>query len=199
MTLILRDPDLYHFVSRINPVLINIKTSMKHNTKFPYWNPYIVGVCIGIVIVLSFVITGRGLGAIGAFSSFVASVIKGIAPEHAMNNPIYSEYLSSGHPLKDWVVIEIAGVCLGGFISGLLSGRLKFEVIKGPHISSANRLILAFTGGMLMAFAAKVTRGCTSGLAISGGMLLAPAAFLFIMGMFASGILTALIIYRKRY
>jgi hypothetical protein len=30
-------------------------------------------------------------------------------------------------------------------------------------------------------------------------MLLAPAAFLFIMGMFASGIVTALIIYRKNY
>ena len=29
--------------------------------------------------------------------------------------------------------------------------------------------------------------------------LLAPAAFLFIMGMFASGILTALVIYRKNY
>jgi hypothetical protein len=30
-------------------------------------------------------------------------------------------------------------------------------------------------------------------------MLLAPAAFLFIAGMFASGILTALIIYRRSY
>jgi len=29
--------------------------------------------------------------------------------------------------------------------------------------------------------------------------LLAPAAFLFIAGMFASGIITALIIYRNRY
>jgi hypothetical protein len=30
-------------------------------------------------------------------------------------------------------------------------------------------------------------------------MLLAPAAFLFIGGMFASGILTALLVYRKNY
>jgi len=30
-------------------------------------------------------------------------------------------------------------------------------------------------------------------------MLLAPAAFIFIAAMFASGILTSLIVYRKRY
>jgi hypothetical protein len=167
---------------------------MKPIKKFPYWNPYLIGVGIGILIVLSFVITGRGLGAIGAFSSFVAAIMKGIAPEHAMNNPIYSEYLGSGHPLKDWVVLEIAGVCLGGFISGLLSGRLRFEVIKGPHISSVNRLILAFAGGMLMAFAAKVTRGCTSGLALSGGSVLSLGAWLFMFSVFIGGYAIAFLI-----
>jgi hypothetical protein len=36
-------------------------------------------------------------------------------------------------------------------------------------------------------------------LLIAGGSLLVPAAFLFMGGMFASGIITALIVYRKRY
>jgi hypothetical protein len=160
------------------------------NTKqqFPYWNPYVIGVSIGILIILSFVITGRGLGAIGAFSSFVASIMKSIAPEHTLMNPVFSEYVSGvDHPLKDWVVFEIAGVCLGGLISGLLSKRFKFEVIKGPQISSTNRLILAFTGGMLMAFAARVTRGCTSGLAMSGGAVLSLGAWLFMFSVFIGG------------
>jgi hypothetical protein len=160
------------------------------NTKqqFPYWNPYIIGACIGILIIISFVITGRGLGAIGAFSSFVATIMKGIAPEHTLNNPVFSEYVSGvDHPLKDWVVIEITGVCIGGLISGLLSKRFKFEVIKGPQISSTNRLILAFTGGMLMAFAAKITRGCTSGLAMSGGAVLSLGAWLFMFSVFIGG------------
>jgi len=51
----------------------------------------------------------------------------------------------------------------------------------------------------VLEYAAGIAGGCTSGLAISGGMLLVPAAFLFIAGMFGSGILTALIIYRNRY
>ena len=50
---------------------------------------------------------------------------------------------------------------------------------------------LAFIGAIILEYAAGIAGGCTSGLAISGGMLLAPAAFLFIAGMFASGIITA--------
>lgn len=167
------------------------------NTKqlFPYWNPYIIGVSIGILIILSFFVTGRGLGAIGAFSSLVATIIKGIAPEHALMNPVYSDYFSgTDHPLKDWVVFEIIGVCLGGLISGILSKRFRFEVIKGPRISSVNRLILAFAGGLLMAYAAKVTRGCTSGLALSGGSVLSLGAWLFMFSVFAGGYLLAFLI-----
>ena len=50
-----------------------------------------------------------------------------------------------------------------------------------------------------MVFIASPRGRTITGQAISGGMLLAPAAFLFIAGMFASGIVTALIIYRKNY
>lgn len=166
-----------------------IKTMLMNNRQpYPYWNPYIAGVGIGIVIILSFVVTGRGLGAIGAFNGIVASVVNAFAPDYALSNPVYSGYVEGvDHPLKDWVIIEIAGVCLGGLISGIVSRRFKFEVIKGPKISNLNRLILAFSGGMLMAFAAKFTRGCTSGLALSGGSVLSPGAWLFMISVFIGG------------
>ncbi len=161
---------------------------MKKRAPYPYWNPYIAGVAIGLIIIASFVVTGRGLGAIGAFNGVLASVVHALAPDHALSNPVYSAYISGvDHPLKDWVVIEIAGVCLGGLISGLFSGRFKFEVIKGPRISNLTRLLLAFSGGMLMAFAAKFTRGCTSGLALSGGSVQSPGAWLFMISVFVGG------------
>ena len=59
--------------------------------------------------------------------------------------------------------------------------------------------MLGFFGAIILEYAAGIAGGCTSGLAISGGMFLTPAAFLFIGGMFASGIVTAQIIYRRRY
>jgi hypothetical protein len=52
---------------------------------------------------------------------------------------------------------------------------------------------------MLIGVFLGIAGGCTSGLAISGGVQLAPAAFLFMAGMFASGITTAMILYGKRY
>lgn len=168
---------------------------MKNQKPYPYGNPYIIGVGIGLLIILSFFVTGRGLGAIGAFSSFVATIVNTVAPDHAASNEIYSGYLTGAtHPLKDWVVIEIVGVCIGGLISGLVSGRFKLEVIKGPRISSFTRLILAFSGGMLMAFAAKLTRGCTSGLALSGGSVLSPGAWVFMFSVFIGGYSIAFLI-----
>ena len=154
----------------------------------PYWNPYIVGVGIGLLIILSFLVTGRGLGAIGAFNGVLASLVHGIAPDFALSKTAYATYLAGvEHPLKDWVVIEIAGVCIGGLLSGIVSRRFKFEVIKGPRISNVTRLIFAFSGGLLMAFAAKFTRGCTSGLALSGGSVLSPGAWLFMISVFIGG------------
>jgi len=60
------------------------------------------------------------------------------------------------------------------------------------------RLAIAFFGAVLVQVGAGIAGGCTSGLAISGGSVLAPAAFLFMAGMFAGGIPTAWLWYRGR-
>jgi hypothetical protein len=80
---------------------------------------------------------------------------------------------------------------------GAANSDLQWKRVFGPQVWK--RWVIAFFGAILLEFAAGIAGGCTSGLAISGGMLLAPAAFLFIAGMFASGILTALIVYRRSY
>jgi len=161
---------------------------MKTRKVKPYWNPYIVGAGIGLLIILSFLVTGRGLGAVGAFNGLLASLVHAVAPDYALSRAALASYVSGvEHPLKDWVVIEIAGVCIGGLLSGIVSGRFKFEVIKGPGISKFSRLILAFSGGLLMAYAAKFTRGCTSGLALSGGSVLSPGAWMFMFSVFIGG------------
>jgi hypothetical protein len=73
----------------------------------------------------------------------------------------------------------------------------QWQQAYGPQLWK--RWLLLFVGAIILEYAAGIAGGCTSGLAISGGMLLAPAAFLFIAGMFASGILTAKVIYGKKY
>jgi uncharacterized membrane protein YedE/YeeE len=112
-------------------------------------------------------------------------------------------------PGINWGLILLVGVFFGGMIGAWTSGTLKWgkkdsansdaqwKKIFGPQ--TWKRWVLGFIGAIILEFAAGIAGGCTSGLAISGGMLLVPAAFLFIAGMFASGIVTALVVYRNRY
>ena len=139
----------------------------------PYWNPYLSGIGLGIVLLLAFVIMGRGLGASGAFSSVVVTVENKIAPEHVKANEYLAEYFSDGkNPMTDWLVFEVIGVLVGGFISGALAGRIKYSTFKGPNISNGKRLFFAFIGGAIMGIGANLARGCTSGQALTGGALL---------------------------
>ena len=115
----------------------------------PYWNSYWAGFGLGLVLLASFVIMGRGLGASGAFTTAVATAVHQVAPAHAENSPFYSEYLGDGtrSPLKDWLVFEVLGVFVGGFLSGVLANRLKLTVEQGPRSTTARRLLYAFVGG----------------------------------------------------
>lgn len=165
----------------------------------PYWNPYLSGIGLGLVLLLAYVIMGRGLGASGAFSSLVAATVQSIAPTHAAANEFYAEYLGDGtkSPLKDWLVFEVLGVILGGFISGILAGRVGKSVDKGPNISVNRRLMFAFIGGTIMGIGAKLARGCTSGQALTGGAVLNLGSWAFMFAVFAGGYAVAYFVRRQ--
>jgi len=175
------------------------KTEEKVFAPKPYSNPYIVGVGLGLVLLASFLIMGRGLGASGAVSTVVAVAVEKTAPEHAAKNNFYKEYLGDGttNPLKDWLVFEVIGVAIGGFLSGSLAHRIKGKVEKGPNVSTRTRLIYAFVGGSLMGFGAKLARGCTSGQALTGGAFLNLGSWAFMMAVFGGGYLFAYFVRRQ--
>ena len=152
----------------------------------PYWNPYLAGIGLGLVLLASFVIMGRGLGASGAFSSLIATGVHAMAPEHAAQNHYFAEYLGDGakSPLLDWLVFEVLGVFAGGFLSGALAGRVRKTVEKGPRISVRSRMLFAFGGGALMGIGAKLARGCTSGQALTGGAVLSVGSWAFMLCVF---------------
>jgi len=152
----------------------------------PHMNPYWAGFGLGLVLLASFVVMGRGLGASGAFGSVTAAAMHAVAPAHAAANPFYSGYLGDGttSPLKDWLVFEVLGVFAGGLVSGALANRLRVTVEKGPRISTPGRLVLAFLGGALMMVGAKLALGCTSGQALTGGALLNVGSWAFMLCVF---------------
>jgi uncharacterized membrane protein YedE/YeeE len=153
-----------------------------------YANPYVAGVGLGLVLLLAFVVMGRGLGATGAFANAAAEIVTTVAPGKAQSNHYFARYLNSdGGGRIDWLVVELVGVAIGGFASAAFAGRLRRAVERGPNISRDTRLVLAFTGGSVMGLGAVLARGCTSGQALTGGALLSVGSWLFIIGAFAAG------------
>jgi uncharacterized membrane protein YedE/YeeE len=163
-----------------------------------YMNPYLAGLGLGLVLLATFVLMGRGLGATGAFGSTVAWLVSLAAPGYAQSNEFLARYLpEDAHPLKAWLVFEVAGVIAGAVLSALLAGRVGVALEKGPRVPEGTRLALAFAGGALMAFGAALARGCTSGQALTGGSLLNLGSWVFLLCVFAGGYVAAPFLRRQ--
>jgi len=165
------------------------------------WSPYAAGVLLGIVGILTVLLSNKLLGASGGFENIAGLVGKTVAPS-AFSNTYFNFVMPAG---ISYSVVLLVGLFFGGMLGAWTSGTLKFRTMDDQQWKQAygaqpwKRWIMLFLGGIVLEYAAGIAGGCTSGLAISGGMLLAPSAFLFIAGMFASGIVTALLVYGKRY
>ncbi|MDX1284978.1 MAG: YeeE/YedE thiosulfate transporter family protein [Draconibacterium sp.] len=152
-----------------------------------YMNPYLGGALLGLVLIAAFWVSGRGLGASGAAKSVVVSGLETIAPSHTENTAFYKDYLESHpNPLKSWLVFEMLGLLVGGFLSGAIAGRLKFKVEKGPGISNQIRLIFAVLGGIFFGFGSQLARGCTSGAALTGMAVLSVGGFITMAAIFGT-------------
>jgi len=152
----------------------------------PYVHPYLGGVLLGIVLFLAFLLTRNGLGASGGLNRLVASVEDSIVPGHIDRTPYLLKLAGGGlNPLDDWSVPVVIGAFIGGAVAGILNGRSKLQINKGPHISNGKRLIFAFIGGVFFAYGARMARGCTSGQALSGGATLSAGSWALMMCIFA--------------
>lgn len=152
-----------------------------------YFNPYFGGVMLGLVLLATFYITGRGLGASGAAKSTVVAAVEKVAPQHAEESAYYSQFISDDiHPLNNWLVFEIVGALAGAFLMGGLAGRLKFKTEHSPKITTKKRLIFAGIGGVFFGLGSQIARGCTSGAALSGAAVLSLGGFITMMAIFGS-------------
>ena len=163
----------------------------------PYWNPYLAGALLGLVLLAAYLVAGRGLGATGAFSSVAAWIAQLASPEHAQANAVHARYLAGGSPLTAWLVFLSIGALAGAALSGWMAGRTRFAIEKGPHISNGGRMVVAVAGGMVAAIGAKVAMGCTSGQALTGGAMLNAGSLVFMGAVFAAGYTVAWILRKE--
>jgi len=163
----------------------------------PYVHPYFGGMVLGVILFLAFFLTGNGLGSSGATSRIDAAIVDAIAPQHVDNTP-YLLKMAGGdkNPLDDWIIPVFFGALLGGLVSGTIFGRVKLETTKGPNISNHTRWLMAFLGGVIFLYGARLARGCTSGQALSGGATLAAGSWVIMLCIFASAYALAYFVRR---
>jgi len=156
-----------------------------------FWPPLIGGIGLGIALLGMFVVTGHGLGAYGFYKKVVLWISNDVASGWTLANAYLSTSLGKGHPLAGWVSWKVLGIAFGALVGSLVAKRFRFKVERGSGINAGTRIILAILGGALSGFGAALARGCTSGLGLSGAATLSVASFLFLMGFFIAGLITA--------
>jgi uncharacterized membrane protein YedE/YeeE len=171
---------------------------MKHEQEQPFWNPYLAGIALGLVLLSSFLVMGFGMGASGAANRLGIFGVDLMVPG-VVSGEYFDRYLRSGsHILDDWLVFEVIGVLLGGLVGAYSAGRMRGGVEMGERrISPWARLGLALLGGIIMGLGARFARGCTSGQALTGGSLLSVGSWIFMMAVFAGGYLVAPLVRRQ--
>jgi uncharacterized membrane protein YedE/YeeE len=151
-----------------------------------YWNSYAAGFLLGLVLLASYLVMGRGLGASGAFASVGTWLVSLVSPEHVAANSVLAKSWNAGAPLAAFLVFLMVGVFAGALASGWQAGRIASRIERGPRVTDAQRLGLALAGGFVAAYGAKIAKGCTSGQALTGGAILNVGSLVFMLAVFAA-------------
>ena len=165
-------------------------------SKNNFWSPYIAGAGLGLTLLATFYVAGWGLGASSAFSLLTSVGMKEVHPDFAQRLTYFAQYLNVESPLRNWVLFEVGGLFLGALSSALFSGNFKFRFDRGSGMSTGTRMIAVVSGGIMIGFASRLARGCTSGVALSGGAQLAIAGWVFVIAMFIGGFVAAALFRR---
>ena len=162
-------------------------------------NPFLAGFILGLALLAAFYFSGRGLGASGAPKAAIVAAVVELAPEHAANSAFYKGYVAGHeHPMKNWLVYEILGVIIGGFVSGAIGGRLTMKIEHMPKITAKRRLWFALAGGAITGIGSQLARGCTSGAALTGMVNFSLAGFVTMVAIFGTAAAVAFF-FRKNW
>ena len=154
----------------------------------PFWNPYVAGVVLGLVLLSAYLVMGFGLGASSALERLGICALHAVAPAATESHSYWGTFVGPGkNVLDEWLVYEVLGAFLGGLFSAYAAGRFRVGVQRGPNVPSNRRLAFAFLGGSIMGLGARFAHGCTSGQALTGGALLSVGSWAFMLMVFAGG------------
>ena len=165
------------------------------------WNPYLVGALIGVLSILTFSLVDKPIGmSTGIAQASGACALPVLGSAGVAANTYWAK---KAVPAWDYGSLFVLVTFFGAFASAVVSGSFKLESVPavwrerfGPSL--IKRMVAAFLGGVIIIFGARLADGCTSGHGISGSLQLAVSSWTFFIVMFATGAVTAFILFRHR-
>lgn len=125
------------------------------------WSPYVAGALSGLVGVFSVWFAGKYFGASTSFVRTAAMIEQLFGPERVAG----MEYFVKNVPQIDWQWMFVAGIFLGALVSSVTSGSFKFQAVPdmwADHFgekSAGKRAVVAFVGGVVAMFGARLADG----------------------------------------
>lgn len=164
----------------------------------PAWSPYLVGALIGVLVLVTLSLAGKKVGASSAYSDLAGLLGRLTVPRHVRSLP----YWRDKKPMIGWTLVFVLGAIGGSFLAAWSGNELNGAFLQPLWIarfggdSELLRTLVAFAGGTVMAYGARLAGGCTSGHGISGTLQLAVGSWVAVSCFFIGGIVTALLLYR---
>lgn len=161
------------------------------------WSPYLVGALIGVLSMATFYFSDKPLGTSTAYARLAGLIGNLFSKGHTEALKFYQDK----KPKIDWEEMLVFGIILGAFLAASLGGEITARWIPalweekfGPDV--ALRWVVAFAGGAIMAYGARLAGGCTSGHGISGALQLSVSSWVALGCFFAGSVSVAMLLYR---
>lgn len=161
------------------------------------WSPYLVGTLIGLLSMATFYFSNKPLSVSTAYARLAGMIGNLFSRGHTENLKFYQDT----KPKIEWGMMLVFGMLLGAFIAAISGDEITaawvpalWEDRFGPDV--ALRLGMAFVGGAIMAYSARLAGGCTSGHCISGALQLSVSSWIALACLFVGAAATAHLLYR---
>lgn len=163
------------------------------------WSPYLVGALIGVLSMATFYFSDKPLGASTAYARLAGLISQLVSRPHTASLQLYQDK----KPGIDWEVMLLFGIVLGAGVAASSGGEWTGQWVPALWAerfgdSAALRLGVAFAGGIVMAFGARLAGGCTSGHGISGALQLSVGSWISLVCFFVGGAIVAMLMYGAR-
>lgn len=161
------------------------------------WNRYLAGALSGMVSIGSIYFVGKYLGASTSFVRTTGMIEQLFFPDRVAMMPYFMKEL----PVIDWQWMFVIGIAVGAFIAAMESGDFHIQLIPNMWKSRfgdgiKQRAIVAFIGGIIAMFGARLADGCPSGHGLSGSLQLSVSSYIALICFFIGGLISANWLYR---